>query len=239
MAGVSESTCAPSPRRPRPVRERGEIVSRRDCEEKCEREKERTAKTPRVGVARIVERDVVLLAARDLDDLLALDGAFDEKRLALDDEENARAGDVLARLQVRDGCQVTCLPQIMRHARPRTIAQSRAWQRETKPDAHLSIPKHALLARPDRKHLAALGQQQRMVRPGANLDDLLGVDPAALDAPERTDVLSVLGVPALADDVPTRGPRLARLGHDERVAPPARGVDDLLALERGGRVRVG
>lgn len=54
-----------------------------------------TSETPRVAVTLRVERDIVLLSARDLHNLFAFDRALDEQRLVLSLEQDPRARNVL------------------------------------------------------------------------------------------------------------------------------------------------
>ena len=58
----------------------------------------RTSEAPRVAVALVVERDAVLLAARNLHNLLPFDRTLDHNRVGLLREEDFRRGDVLSSL---------------------------------------------------------------------------------------------------------------------------------------------
>lgn len=95
-AGMSESAWTPSPRRPRPA---GVGDARHQMSSLCAScGEELTTEAPAVAVPVGVEGNIVLLATRDLHDLLTLDGTADQERLGCRLEENARPGDVLAGL---------------------------------------------------------------------------------------------------------------------------------------------
>jgi len=67
----------------------------------------RTAEAPRVAVALVIERDIVLLPARDLHNVPVLERALDEERLGLRVEQDARACDVLAALRASKAARVS------------------------------------------------------------------------------------------------------------------------------------
>lgn len=93
-----------------------------------------TAKAPRVAITLVVQSNVVLLSTRDLHNLLAANRAFDEERLALHNEEDARARDVLASLCHVTVVQVSRAPdRTNQRARERSDAPCRSRARPSRP----------------------------------------------------------------------------------------------------------